>query len=82
MADTNSTVQPGYFRGNGREARAMSVVTHDAVLKRKPRKKRRKGEAALRSLRRALARRKLEQMREDEILHEQIYDVFEEDTAK
>jgi len=60
----------------------MSVVTHDVVLKRKPRKKRRKGEAALRSLRRALARRKLEQMREDEILHEQIYDVFEEAAAK
>jgi hypothetical protein len=59
----------------------MSVVTHDAVLKRKPRKKRRKGEAALRSLRRALARRKLELMREDEILHEQIYDVFEEEAS-
>ena len=57
----------------------MSAVTHDVILKRKPRKKRRKGEAALRSLRRALARRKLEQMRDDEILHEQIYDVFEDD---
>jgi hypothetical protein len=58
----------------------MSAVTHDVILKRKPRKKRRKGEAALRSLRRALARRQLEQMREDEILNEQIYDVFEDDT--
>lgn len=58
----------------------MSAVTQDVILKRKPRKKRRKGEAALRSLRRALARRQLEQMREDEILNEQIYDVFEDDT--
>jgi hypothetical protein len=58
----------------------MSAVTHDVILKRKPRKKRRKGEATLRSLRRALARRTLEQMREDEILHEQIYDVFEDET--
>ena len=60
----------------------MSVVTHDVVLKRKRRKKRGKGEAALRTLRRALARRTLEQMREDEILHEQIYDVFEDETTK
>jgi len=59
----------------------MSAVTHDVVLKRKPRKKRRKGEAALRSLRRALARRQLEQMRDDEILNQQIYDVFEDDTT-
>jgi hypothetical protein len=59
----------------------MSVVTHDVILKRKPRKKRGKGEAALRTLRRALARRTLEQMREDEILHEQIYDVFEDETT-
>ena len=60
----------------------MSAVTHDVVLKRKPRKKRGKGEAALRSLRRAMARRKLEQMREDEILQEQIYDVFEEEPTR
>ena len=62
----------------------MSVVTHDTVLKRKPRKKRKKrgkGEAAMRTLRRALARRTLEQMRDDELLHEQIYDVFEDDTT-
>jgi hypothetical protein len=59
----------------------MSAVTHDVILKRKPRKKRRKGEAALRSLRRALARRQLEQMRDDEILNQQIYDVFEDDTT-
>jgi len=54
----------------------MSVVTHDAVLKRKPGKKRRKGMAALRKIRRALARKKLEEMHEDELLQEQIYDVF------
>jgi len=59
----------------------MSAVTHDVILKRKPRKKRRKkGEAALRSLRRALARRQLEQMRDDEILNQQIYDVFEDES--
>ena len=54
----------------------MSVVTHDAVLKRKPGKKRRKGMAAMRKIRRALARKKLEEMHEDELLQEQIYDVF------
>jgi hypothetical protein len=54
----------------------MSVVTHDEVLKRKPGKKRRKGMATLRKIRRALARKKLEEMHEDELLQEQIYDVF------
>jgi hypothetical protein len=56
----------------------MSVVTHDVVLKRKPGKRRRKGMAALRKLRRALARKKLEEMRDDELLKQQIYDVFAE----
>jgi hypothetical protein len=32
--------------------------------------------AALRKIRNALARRKLEEMREEELLKEQIYDVF------
>jgi hypothetical protein len=54
----------------------MSAVTEDVVLKKKPRKKRAKGVAALRKLRRALARKKLEEMREEEILKENIYDVF------
>ena len=54
----------------------MSAVTHDVVQKRKSGKKRRKGMAALRKLRRALARKTLEEMHEDEILKEQIYDVF------
>jgi len=54
----------------------MSVVTHDAVLKRKPGKRRRKGMAALRKLRRALARKKLEEMQDDELLKQQLYDVF------
>ena len=55
----------------------MSVVTQDTVLeKRKSRKGRRKGIAALKKLRRAMARRKLEEMREEEQLQEQIYDVF------
>ena len=56
----------------------MSAVTHDVVLKPKKGKKRNKGVAALRTLRRALARRKLEQMRDEELLREQIYDVFED----
>ena len=56
----------------------MSAVTHDVVLKPKRGKKRNKGVAALRTLRRALARRKLEQMRDEELLKEQIYDVFED----
>ncbi len=54
----------------------MSAVTHDVVLKSKSGKKRRKSESALRKLRNALARRKLEEMHEDEMLQEQIYDVF------
>ena len=58
----------------------MSVVTHDTALeKRKSRKGRRKGVAALRKLRRAMARRKLEEMREEEQLQEQIYDVFSDE---
>ena len=62
----------------------MSVVTHDVVLKRKPGKKRGKGMATLRKLRRALARKKLEEMHDDELLKEQIYDVFadEDDSCK
>jgi len=63
----------------------MAVVTHDEVLSNKPGKKKRgKGMAALRKLRQAVARRKLEQMRDDELLKEQLYDVFadEEDGSK
>ena len=56
----------------------MSAVSHDVVLREKKGKKRNKGAAALRKLRSALARRKLEQMREEELLQEQIYDVFED----
>jgi len=54
----------------------MSAVTHDVIVKPKPGKKRRKGMAALRKLRNAMARRKLEEMREEELLQEQIFDVF------
>jgi hypothetical protein len=54
----------------------MSAVTPDVIIDSKPGKKRRKGIAALRKLRNALARRKLEEMREEELLKEQIYDVF------
>lgn len=55
----------------------MSAVTQDVVPKQKRgRKKRRKGMAALKALRKALARRKLEMMQEDAVLKEQLYDVF------
>ena len=54
----------------------MSAVTQDVVLKSKSGKKRRKSVSALRKIRNALARRKLEEMHEEELLQEQIYDVF------
>ena len=56
----------------------MSAVTRDVVLKPRKGKKHNKGVAALRTLRRALARRKLEEMRDEELLQEQLYDVFED----
>ncbi len=56
----------------------MSAVTRDVVLKPKKEKKRSKGVAALRAIRRAIARRKLEEMRDEELLQEQLYDVFED----
>lgn len=56
----------------------MSTATHDVILKKSGKKKRSKSNKALRTLRRALARRKLERMRDDELLQEQIYDVFED----
>jgi ribosomal protein L19E len=56
---------------------SMSVATHDTALgKRKGGKGRRKGLASLKALRRALARRRLEEMREEEALKAQIYDVL------
>jgi len=77
LADTQSTVQPACFIfGPAKGGNFMSVVTHDVVLKRKPGKRRRKGMAALRKLRRALARKKLEEMQDDELLKQQLYDVF------
>ena len=55
----------------------MSAVTQEVVPKRKRgRKKRSKGMAALKALRKALARRKLEIMQEDALLKEHLYDVF------
>lgn len=55
----------------------MSAVTQDVIPKKKRgRKKRRKGMAALKALRKALARRKLEMMQEDAELKERLYDVF------
>ncbi|MGB5539944.1 MAG: hypothetical protein WBO37_07655 [Gammaproteobacteria bacterium] len=55
----------------------MSAVTQDVVTKQnRGRKKRRKGMAALKALRKALARRKLEIMQEDAALKEHLYDVF------
>ncbi len=58
----------------------MGVAIHDEVLKKtKSRRGRRKGVAALRKLRQALARRKLEEMRDEAMLQEQIYDVLTDD---
>jgi len=54
----------------------MSVVTHDVVLKRKTRRKRRKSLANLRKLRQALARKRIEEMEDDLRLKEHLYDVF------
>lgn len=62
--------------GNSQGDYTMSAVTHDVIVKRKPGKKRRKSMSALRKIRNALARRKLEEMHEEELLQEQIYDVF------
>ena len=62
--------------GNNQGGNTMSAVTHDVIVKRKPGKKRRKSVSALRKIRNALARRKLEEMHEEELLQEQIYDVF------
>ena len=56
----------------------MSAVTHDVIEKARTGKKRRKSLSALRKIRNALARRKLEEMHEEELLQEQIYDVFAE----
>jgi hypothetical protein len=56
----------------------MSAITQDVIDKPGSGKKRRKSARALRKLRNALARRKLEEMHEEEILKEQIYDVFED----
>ena len=55
----------------------MAVVTQDDLLTKKPRKRgRKKGMAALKKMKRALARRELEMMREDEQLKEDLFDVF------
>jgi hypothetical protein len=54
----------------------MSVVTEDVIQRRRPRKMRGKGMAALRKIRQALARKKLEEMHEEQVLKENIYDVF------
>ena len=57
----------------------MSAVTQDVVPKTKTRKKRTKGVAALRKIRRALARKKLEEMHEEKVLKDNIYDVFSDE---
>ena len=57
----------------------MSAVTEDIIPKKKYRKKRGEGKDALRKIRRALARKKLEEMHEEKVLKENIYDVFAED---
>jgi hypothetical protein len=57
----------------------MSAVTQDIHPKKKGRKKRRKGMAALKALRAAIARRKVEVMQEDIWLQEQLSDVFDDE---
>jgi hypothetical protein len=58
----------------------MSTVTHDVLpRKKRGRKKRGKGMAALKALRAALARRQLEVMQEDAWLQEQLFDVFSDE---
>lgn len=57
----------------------MSVVTHDVVVKRKARRKRRKSLASLRKLRQALARKRIEEMEDELRLKEHLYDVFADD---
>jgi endonuclease YncB( thermonuclease family) len=55
----------------------MSAVTHDVIPeKKRGRKKRRKGMAALKALRAAIARRQVEVRQEDIWLQEQLFDVF------
>jgi hypothetical protein len=68
--------KPCNWWGNNQGDNTMSAVTHDVLVKRSPGKKRSKRMSALRKLRAALARRKLEVMHEEELLQEQIYDVF------
>lgn len=58
----------------------MAVTTHDTVFQTRPRRGRSKGMAAIRKLRRALARRRLEEIREDKDLQENIYDVLADDS--
>jgi len=81
MADSSLDGQVGLvsLRKNHWGAVLMSAVTEDVIPKRKPRKKRGKGIAALRKIRRALARKKLEEMHEEQVLKENIYDVFADD---
>ena len=81
MADTSFRVQrcPLLFR-IAQWGFSMSVATHDRIFgKRKSGKGRRKGIASLKALRRALARRRLEEMREEENLKAQIFDVLTEE---
>lgn len=58
----------------------MAVTTHDTVFQAKPRRGRAKGMAAIRKLRHALARRRLEEIKEEKNLQENIYDVFADDS--
>jgi hypothetical protein len=58
----------------------MSAVTFDAIPgNRRGKKKRRKGMAALKALRAAIARHKVEVMQEDIWLQEQLFDVFSDE---
>jgi hypothetical protein len=73
QADSLETPARGWLLSGG----SMSAVTKDVIPKKKPgRKKRRKGMAALKALRAAIARRRVEVMQEDAWLQEQLFDVF------
>jgi hypothetical protein len=57
----------------------MGPVRQHTGMARVAGKGRRKGRASAKALRQAVARRKLEQRREEQYLQEQIYDVFSDE---
>jgi hypothetical protein len=60
----------------------MTRVRNRSLFGRKSGRARRKGEAALKALRKAIARRKLEQYREAKVLRDNLYDVFSDEVCE